>query len=184
MQKIRKNSRRHFALLASVIALPFLAPSLASAQDLTPDEYRVTRSIGKFDSVTQFAIAYRFDAPEILRASRTELSFGTFSSREEDRPYVSFGAVWRVPPKWVPLPRDSMFVDVGFSPTIIAGSSLNGRDLGGSVHFTSSIEIGALFGREQSTAVSLRLQHTSNGGLNSTNPGIDTLGFNFAFNFE
>ena len=175
---------RCLAILTAVLIMPLLAPMQAYAQNLTPAEYRVSRSIGKFDSVTQFAIAYRFASPEILRATRTELSFGTFSSPEEDRPFVSFGAVWRVPPKWVPLPRDTMFVDVGFSPTLIAGSSLNGRDLGGSLHFTSSIEIGALFGREQSTAVSLRLQHTSNGGLNSTNPGIDTLGLNFAFNFE
>ena len=35
-----------------------------------------------------------------------------------------------------------------------------------------------------SFAVSLRAQHTSNGGLSDTNPGIDMVGINFAFNFS
>ena len=62
------------------------------------------------------------------------------------------------------------------------GSSFNDRDMGGNFHFTSFAALGAIFGPRDSAARSLRIQHTSNGGLNSTNPGVDVIGLNITFN--
>jgi hypothetical protein len=56
--------------------------------------------------------------------------------------------------------------------------------MGGNLHFTSSAALGATFGARESVALSLRIQHTSNGGLSSTNPGMDIIGLNFAFDFN
>ena len=92
---------------------------------------------------------------------------------------MSLGPVWRLP-----INNRLPYVELGFSPTLLTGSSLNGRDLGGNFHFTSSISIGATFGTRQNISLALRVQHMSNGGLSSTNPGLDTIGLNFAFNLS
>ena len=85
--------------------------------------------------------------------------------------------MWRLP-----LNNDSLFVELGISPTLLGGSSFNGRDMGRIFHFTSSVSVGATFGARDSVAVSLHIQYTSNGSLNSTNPGMDMIGLNIAFN--
>ncbi len=92
---------------------------------------------------------------------------------------MSFGPVWRQP-----INSRFLFVELGFSPTVIAGSSFNGRDLGGNFHFTSSASIGATFGAREISSIALRIQHTSNAGLNNTNPGLDMIGLNFNFNLS
>ena len=113
------------------------------------------------------------------RAATVELAIGAISTPQETRPFVSFGPVWRLP-----INRRSLFVALGFSPTLIGGSSFNGRDLGGNFHFTSSASVGANFGAHENISVALRVQHTSNGGLSSTNPGLDMIGLNFAINLS
>ncbi|MEM9209168.1 MAG: acyloxyacyl hydrolase, partial [Pseudomonadota bacterium] len=75
------------------------------------------------------------------------------------------------------------FVDLGFSPTLVSRSRFDGRELGGHFHFTSSLSVGASFGRFDRYALSLRAQHTSNGGLNEDNPGLDMVGVNFTVRF-
>jgi hypothetical protein len=72
---------------------------------------------------------------------------------------------------------------LGFSPTLFAGSTFNDRDIGGNFHFTSSAAIGVSIGVDDDSSISLRIQHTSNGGLDSTNPGMDMVGINFTVKF-
>lgn len=150
----------------------------ARAESFTPSDYRVSAAGEKFDGVRQYAVAFRIRPPRRLRARHLELAVGAITSSTADRAFVSFGPVWRLP-----IADERAFVEFGISPTLISGSEFNGRDLGGNFHFTSSVSIGATFGRQQNIAVSLRAQHTSNGGLSDTNPGIDMLGINVAFNF-
>ncbi len=132
----------------------------------------------KFDSTNQLAIAFEVDSPKFLHARHIEISIGSLSTSDDSEAFVSVGPVWRVP-----LWRRDVFVDLGFSPTLFSGSIFNGRDLGGNFHFTSSISIGKTFGISDNGSIALRLQHTSNGGLDSANPGIDMLGINFSFGF-
>ena len=42
----------------------------------------------------------------------------------------------------------------------------------------------ATFGARENISVALRVQHTSNGGLSNTNPGLDMIGLSFAFNLS
>ena len=150
----------------------------ALAANLEPTDYRIGSAGDKFEGTRLYAVAFKMRPPRRLRARHLELAIGTFSTSAEDRAFISFGPVWRLPVR-----HRSLFVELGFSPTLIGGSYLNGRDLGGNFHFTSSVSVGATFGRRQALSVSLRAQHTSNGGLNNTNPGIDMFGINVAFNF-
>jgi len=154
-----------------------LNSSNAWAATVAPTDYRVVAASGKYEDTTQYAVAFRMRPPRRLRARHLELAIGAISTSQETRPFVSLGPVWSLP-----IRSRSLFVELGFSPTLIAGSSLNGRELGGNFHFTSSASIGATFGARENISLALRVQHTSNGGLSSTNPGLDMIGLNFAFN--
>lgn len=167
----------HMLVFVAAMASISLNGSNARAADLAPDDYRIVAATGEFDDTTQVALAYRMRPPRRLRARHLELAVGAITTPNENRAFISFGPVWRLP-----LKSDSFFIDLGFSPTLISGSSFNGRDLGGNFHFTSSVSIGTTFGATDNIAVSLRVQHTSNGGLSSDNPGLDMIGLNFAFN--
>lgn len=149
------------------------------AASFSPMDYRFSAAQDKFDDVAQYAVAFHVRPPRRLRARSLELAIGSISSSQDDRGFVSFGPVWRFP-----IARQGMFVELGFSPTLITGSKFNGRDLGGNFHFTSSFALGATFGYRKRVAVSLRAQHTSNGGLHETNPGIDMVGINLSFDLS
>ena len=45
------------------------------------------------------------------------------------------------------------------------------------------MKVAIVGGARENTSIALRIQHTSNGGLNSANPGLDMIGFNFVFTF-
>ena len=168
------------ALLLSVVLLT-CAMNNANAREgsFAPTDYRILAAGDKFSGIRQYAAAFEIRPPRRLRSRHLEFAIGSITSATSDRAFVSFGPVWRFP-----FAGETAYVDFGFSPTLIGGSELNGRDLGGNFHFTSSLSIGATFGRQKSFAVSLRAQHTSNGGIASTNPGIDMIGINFSFRFS
>lgn len=151
----------------------------ARAATVIPTDYRVVASDDKFKDTWQVAVAFNMRPPRRLYARQLELAIGTVSTPSETRPFLSLGPVWRVP-----LIDESLFVDFGFSPTFIAGSSLNGRNMGGNFHFTSSASLGASFDAHQAFSLSLRIQHTSNGGLSDTNPGLDMIGLSFTLDLD
>lgn len=177
---IRRTSRstRTVATLLAIVALP--ATSHSAPEFLFPDEYRLLGSTSKFEDTYQFAAAYRLRAPRPLRAHHLELAVGTVYTSAESRPFLSLGPVWR----FAVSNDGSTFADVGFSPTLLSGTRFNGRDIGGNFHFTSSLALGTRFGRAEQYSLSLRAQHTSNGGLDSENPGLDMLGLTFAVEFR
>ena len=148
----------------------------AQAADLRPTDYRLAVADDKFADTWQFAVAYRLRPPRRLRAQYLELAVGTISTSADNNLFVSLGPVWRLP-----LHSESLFVEFGISPILLSGTSFNGRRMGGNFHFTSSAAIGTHFGARDAMSVSLRIQHTSNGGISSTNPGMDMLGITFAF---
>ena len=146
------------------------------AADLRSADYRFALADDKFADTWQVAVAYRLRPPRRLRAQYLELAVGTISTSADNRLFVSLGPVWRLP-----LHNESLFVEFGISPTLLSGTTFNGRDMGGNFHFTSSAAIGTHFGARDAMSVSLRIQHTSNGGISSTNPGMDMVGITFAF---
>ena len=116
---------------------PMRASARAAPPGSHPSDYRVVAASGKYDDT----LAFRMRPPRRLRARHLELAIGAISTSQETRAFVSFGPVWRLP-----INSRFLFVELGFSPTVIAGSSFNGRDLGGNFHFTSSASVGATFG--------------------------------------
>ncbi len=159
--------------LLSVSALLLLSASTL-ANELSPAGYRVLESFGKYGDTTQFAVTWDVDAPSILRANRIELAAGTFTSGGLNHGFVSAGPVWRLP-----LNRPDTLLEFGLSPTLLSSSDFENRDLGGKFHFTSSVELAKRFGRSRQFSLSLRVQHTSNGGLHASNPGLDMVGVVF-----
>jgi hypothetical protein len=149
----------------------------ADAADLSP-EYRVATAYRSVSDVRQFAVAWQTRAPRWTRAARAELAAGAISGLGKSRAFVSAGPVWRL--------NDAdklLFVEFGFSPTLLGGSTLCEYDLGGNIHFTSTFIVGRALGRRQQYLLSMRIQHLSNGGLNSTNPGLDSIGVGFSGEF-
>ena len=160
IQRIGHSKALHTIVFVIAMISFSLNSSNAWAATVAPTDYRVVAAGDTFADITQFAVAFRMRPPRRLRARYLELAIGTISSSQESRVFVSLGPVWRLP-----INRRSLFVELGFSPTLIAGSSFSGRDLGGNFHFTSSASIGATFGARENISVELRIQHISNGGL-------------------
>lgn len=176
---IELSSERAMARTLILLALLFIHGSNATpARAEIFDEMRVSVADDKFSGTVQLAAVFQRRAPVWLRAHHTEIAVGGIQNADDSRPFLSIGPVWR----WGGEDQ-SVFVEFGFSPTFIGGSRFADRDMGGNVHFTSSLSIGHKFGRFRQAALALRLQHISNGGLSDTNPGMDMLGLNFAFNF-
>jgi hypothetical protein len=150
----------------------------AMAADLFPQDLRANTAIDDVGYARQYAIVYRLRPPRRLRSRFLELAIGTIDTTEQTHGFVSFGPVWQLP---LMRGNDEWFVQLGFSPTLLSGSTINDRDLGGNFHFTSSASLGAVFGERRALSFALRIQHTSNGGINDTNPGINMLGLNFSY---
>ena len=163
--------------IVAVLATVALAGS-SSAADFWPSTYRVQHAIGKFGDTSGASVAFGLRAPRPLRAHHLEVAIGTLVSSDQSAALVSVGPVWRLP-----LGASRAFVDFGFSPTLLSSSRFDDRELGGNFHFTSSLSVGASFGRLEQFSLSLRAQHTSNGGLNADNPGLDMVGLNFSIDF-
>lgn len=165
-------------VFASVLILATLSYQIAYASKFRPSAYRASVAGDKFSDTWQAAAVFELRAPRRIRAKKMELVVGTTSTSNEVRPFVSLGPVWRLP-----LSRRRAFLELGISPTFFAGSTFNNRNIGGNFHFTSFASLGMSLGGDDDSSISLRIQHTSNGGLDSTNPGMDMVGIDFAINF-
>lgn len=174
------RSRVLHAVVVVIATMSFdLHSANARASALQAPGYRVATTYERFEDTWQFAAAYKMRPPRRLRARHLELAIGIVSTSSQSRLFISMGPVWRLP-----LASERLFFHVGVSPTLITGSVLNGQDLGGNLHFTSSAEIGATFGSREAFAAAVRIQHTSNAGLSSRNPGLDMVGLSFTFDFD
>jgi hypothetical protein len=128
----------------------------------------------KFDETDLYVATLNFPPPKFLGIDRQELAFGAFDSPDDTTAFVSFGPVWHLP-----FGDSAIFVDLGFSPTLLSKSKIQDEPVGGKFHFTSSVSLGAKFGENDSMSLALRVQHTSNGSIDTPNPGIDMLGVSF-----
>lgn len=182
MTTARQTQRRRLALAAVFVTAMLsitMQGEVARAEPLVPDGYRVGAAMQKFDGTWQLAAIYNLRPPRRLRSSHLEFAIGMNTTPAESRAFVSLGPVWRYP-----LPGHGVVAEFGFSPTLLAGSTYNGRDMGGNVHFTSSAAIAATFGERRALSVALRLQHTSNAGLHRTNPGMDIVALSVRYDFN
>ncbi len=174
--KIGHSKALHTVVFVIAMIAFTLNDSNARATSVMPADYRFAMADDKFEDTWQLAVAFRMRPPRRLRARYMELAVGTISTSEVSQPFVSFGPVWRLPinSRW-------LFIQLGFSPTLLGGSTFRGRDLGGKFHFTSSATVGTTVGARDAVELALRIQHTSNGSIRNTNPGMDMIGLNLSF---
>ncbi len=173
-----KNRQKRWPLglvCTLVLASVFLGGHDARAAEAVFSGVRVAKSFDKFNDVWQISAVARLRPPRRLRAEHLEFAAGAFSSPTKTRPFASLGPVWKFRNR-----SQRLSLALGFSATLLGGSTLADRDLGGNLHFTSSVTLGAHFGRQREYELALRVQHTSNGGLNSTNPGLDAVALTFS----
>ena len=157
-----------FVMLASAV------PSARAGVSQAYPELRVaTAYAGKFDA-DLFTVAWYVGTPAWLRADRLELAAGVIVADDVSRPFAFAGPVWRAA-----LGSRSPFVEFSFGPTVIGGSTVDGRDLGGNLHFRSAIAFGIAGGHGHAHEIAIRVEHVSNGGLQNHNPGLDSIGLSF-----
>lgn len=175
-----KPPLRIFKIGATALMLTAAAaPSVSSAAPaFFPNDVRIVSGLSSAENTYQLAATYRLRAPRPLRADHLEVAVGVISSAGRQRPFFSVGPVWRFP-----IASGRQYLDFGFSPTALSGTRIDDRDLGGHLHFTSSVAFGMRFGPVDAYSLRLRVQHTSNGGLNSNNPGLDLIGLDFGIEF-
>jgi hypothetical protein len=150
----------------------------ATAGTLLPPEVRIATTWRDVADVRLLAAAWFSRASSWTRASRIEIALGVVDGSGRARPFVSVGPVWRLN-----HPEAPAFVEIGFRPTALGGSSVGNEELGGNLHFTSSVAVGRDFDRGPLARIALRIQHLSNGGLRDRNPGLDLVGLNFVSRF-
>jgi hypothetical protein len=148
-------------------------PARAEVSRGYPELRVATAYTGKFNADV-FTAAWHVDAPEWLRAARLELAAGVIDAADATRPFAFAGPVWRVTSR-----RRSSFLEFSFGPTVIGGSTVDGRDLGGNLHFRSAIALGLAGGHGHTFELALRVEHVSNGGLRNHNPGLDSIGMSY-----
>ena len=140
---------------------------------------------GQFDKLVQQSVFVDFELPwqwmpwqGTSVTPRLAFEFGQFKTSAEHRLFASLGPVFRFERETSRLP---LFMELGFTPIVIDGSNYGESDLGTSLNFTSHVAFGLRFGRNKNNRVSLRYQHISNGGIDSTNPGVNMLGIDVVF---
>jgi hypothetical protein len=151
----------------------------ATAGSILPTpELRLADTYQEGSDIRLFAAAWYIEAPAWIRASRMEIAVGLLDGSGPARPFASVGPVWRLNRAQTPI-----FVEFGFSPTALGGSTLGNHELGGNLHFTSSLALGRDFHQGPLARVALRVSHLSNGGLRDDNPGLDLIGLSFIGRF-
>lgn len=157
-------------LSATLFAIAWPAAE-AHAGNLIPELRIATTYQGKFDADV-YTAAWSLAAPRWTGAGRLEISTGVIRDAEKIRPFAFVGPVWRLV-----LRRPAPFLEFSFGPTLIGGAVIDGRDLGGNLHFRSALALGTSLGRN--TEIAIRIEHISNGGLRDENPGLDSIGLGF-----
>ncbi|MCG8435981.1 MAG: acyloxyacyl hydrolase [Gammaproteobacteria bacterium] len=154
---------------------------------------RVAKATNKFSGMYQQGVSFSFrrnnPLPKFFYPASLELTVGRFERGSENVSFISFGPSFRPEIGWF---KDSRwFFDYGIHPTILRGSKIEpgpgdsaDDNLGGDLQFTSHIGIGRYFGKRREWAAWLRFQHTSNGRLNTDNPGVDMIALEVSYSFR
>lgn len=153
--------------------------SPAYALQLESVAIRNMTSYKKFNGVTQNAVVIKSRENNVKYLDRFELASGELTNGETSSFFISAGPAWRLNKR---LAGSGLaFIEFGISPTWISNTNFDNESLGGHVFFTSNIQLGMHFGYRRELTLSLRVQHISNGGLNTTNPGTDMVGLEMSY---
>jgi len=177
-------NKQRLSITVILCAILLAAPARADIQFSTVG-ILAAESVNHVSGMHQYGVVlkYRVDSQStsFWVPSTLDVTAGLLEGGSDSASLVSFGPSYRFDMRKSEAGR--WFVDFGVHPTLLSKSTFDGRHLGGSFHFTSHVGLGAYLGRQKKTSLSLRLQHTSNAGLNRSNPGLDMLGLRFSYHF-
>lgn len=102
-----------------------------------------------------------------------ELTVGRIIDAEPPEDSVAFvgtGIDWHYRPALLP---DPAFIEIGPAVTVRSEDRINGVAQGGDFFFTLQTTLGTYLGASGRGRLALRLEHTSNAGIERPNPGIN-----------
>jgi len=112
--------------------------------------------------------------PEAVHA-RWDLTAGRWRGSDGDSAFVAFG-----PALENFLLRD-LRLSLGIQPTLLSDYEAGDRDLGGPFQFTSHASLA--WAPQRALVLGIRIQHTSNARLYSSNPGADIVSIEVGYGF-
>lgn len=169
------------------LSLSVALGSSAAAAPPRADEVEVGARIGGGDGIHTRAAYLRW--PSALVQQRLvvpylpdggqaywDVTIEHWHRTSESLDMIAFGPVFAYP-----LSAGSTQLSLGLQPSLVAGESRFHDAVGGSVQFTS--HVGLRWPLAPRLWLGLRIQHTSNGGIEEPNPGVDgakiALGYSF-----
>lgn len=108
-------------------------------------------------------------------SAQWDVSLGYWEGRENDSGFFTIGPVFEI------QAAKTWYWRLGVQPTLISSHEDAGRDLGGPFQFTS--HLGLAWAPPGALVLGVRVQHTSNARLYSSNPGVDTLSLEAGYAF-
>ncbi len=163
-----------FALLAQ-----FYSPQVAADEVAIYLGY----TLGANDDDRITAISYSLETePSFTWFDGVAFTYGEFNGLDkhygwnefDDVPYFSAGLYWHL------LQGQQTRLTFEFAPTYVDGNYYYAHYVGSRWHFTSSLSY-TYFIAQSDVFTSLRYQHTSNGGIEPPNPGVDGLGLQLGY---
>ncbi len=120
-----------------------------------------------FDLYAGFTTPWNWRLGERWRLNtRLDLSAGILNSEGQQALMVSAG------PSWILDQADSrIFYRAGMHPSLVSRHRFGNDDIGGAFQVSSHVGIGVRIGKRW--RLGYRFQHTSNGDLYDSNPGLD-----------
>lgn len=159
-------------LLAGLLPGPALGAGLIEAQSVV-----VASAINKFPGTRQRAAGLisrpLWSAPQRDWQLRLAASVGSLQRRDTADVSAGLGPLLSYRSQLAGWPA---LWELGSSVNWIDGDGLARRELGKRLEFASHLAAGLALNRQGSAALLMRVQHISNAGLSSRNPGLDLAG--------
>ncbi len=186
---IKNNKGQPINKLQSKLAVILCAGFFASSAcaDVVFDSVGIIEadSVKKFSGLRQHGVSLSYrvrdESTKFWIPSSLDIAAGWLERDGDTASFISIGPSYRMHLNNSDWGR--LFADFGAHPTYVSDTNFGGKSLGGKFFFTSYLGVGAYLDRQRRTSLSLRYQHTSNGGLSHANPGVDMLGLTLSYHF-
>jgi hypothetical protein len=176
---------KRYSILAILLYAMCFAPSAYADIQFDSIGILAGESTNNVSGTHQHSVSFRYrlnsQSTRFWLPDSLDFTVGAIESGSDTGTFVSFGPSYRFNISKREIHR--WFVDFGIHPTYISNSTLQGRALGGNYYFTSYLGMGAFLGQQSNTSIQLRIQHSSNAGLNFPNPGLDMMGLSVSYHF-
>lgn len=173
--------------LTGILAVLLAVAAVPAAAEISSVRGRIG-TLYDFDGIDARSLAVTLepeDWPAIFRrAGDMHYEVGLLRlpsvDRGDDLYGVHFAPAWHSTPEFL---TPYAFIELGIGATWLSGRHIRGRDLGSRMHFVAHALLGFRPARTSRWHAGMRLRHTSNADLVSSNPGFDVLQFEIGYRF-